>query len=40
MSGQRWSIAILERGWLALRLHMQAVLGYGRWTNIEPMVGN
>ena len=33
MSGEN---AILEREWLALRWHMQGLLGYGRWTNIEP----
>ena len=32
--------AILERDWLALRWHMQGFLGYGRWTNSEPTVGN
>ena len=35
MSGQCWPNAILEREWLALRWHMQGLLGYGRWTNIE-----
>ena len=25
--------------WLAIRWHMQGLLGYGRWTNIEPTVG-
>ena len=35
MSGQCWPKAILEREWLALRWHMQGLLGYGRWTNIE-----
>ena len=40
MSGQRWPNAILETEWLALRWHMQGLLGYGRWTNIEQTVGN
>ena len=35
MSGQRWPNPILKREWLALRWHMQGLLGYGRWTNIE-----
>ena len=38
MSGQRWPNAILEREWLVLRWHMHGLLGYGRWTNIEPTV--
>ena len=33
--GQLWPNAILERERLALRWHMQGLLGYGRWTNIE-----
>ena len=28
-----------EWEWLAIRWHMQGLLGYGRWTNIEPTVG-
>ena len=40
MSGQPKPNAIHEREWLALRWHMQGLLGYGRWTNIEPTVGN
>ena len=40
MSGERWPNAILEREWLALRWHMQGLLGYGRWANIEPTIGN
>ena len=40
MSGQRWPNAILERKWLALRLHTQGLWGRGRWTNKEPNVGN
>ena len=31
---------ILESEWLALRWHMQDLLAYRRWTNIEPTVGN
>ena len=40
MSGQRLPNAILEREWLALRWHMQGLLSYERWTNIESTVGN
>ena len=40
MSGERWPNAILGREWLALHLHMQGLLGYGRWANIEPTIGN
>ena len=40
MSGQRWPNAILESERLALRWHMQGLLGYGRWTNTKPTVGN
>ena len=39
MSDKRWPYAILEREWLALHWRMQGLLGYGRWTNIEPTVG-
>ena len=40
MSDKRWLYAILEREWLALRWRMQGLLDYGRWTNMEPTVGN
>ena len=39
MSGQRWPNAILEREWLALRWHVQGLMGYGRLTNIESTIG-
>ena len=40
MSNHWWPYAILEREKLALRREKQGLLGYGRWINIEPTVGN